>query len=78
MASPLQILLQFDRPTELIGEDGMKNWIIQFAQSYFQNIPKENVEIILDKAVAVLKETNYENGKWYADYIRLRVKAIKK
>lgn len=71
-------ILQFDRPTELVGEDGMKNWIIQFAQAYFQNIPKEKAETIIDKAVAILKETNYKNGKWYADYIRLRVKAIKK
>ncbi len=71
-------ILQFDRPTELIGEDGMKNWIIQFAQAYFQNIPQEKVNTIIDKAVDILKDTNYENGKWYADYIRLRVKAIKK
>jgi trans-aconitate methyltransferase len=70
-------IVQFDRPTELVGEDGMKNWIVQFAQAYFENIPREKAEIIIDKAVAILKETNYENGKWYADYKRLRVKAIK-
>ena len=71
-------IIQFERPTELLGEDGMKNWIMQFATSYFKNILKDKVENIIDKAVAILKETNYENGKWYADYIRLRVKAIKK
>jgi trans-aconitate methyltransferase len=71
-------IIQFDRPTELVGEDGMKNWIIQFAQAYFQNISTEKVGDIVDKAVFLLKETNYENGKWHADYIRLRVKAIKK
>ncbi len=37
-------ILQFNRPTELDGEDGMKNWIIQFAQSFFKNIPKEKAE----------------------------------
>jgi trans-aconitate methyltransferase len=71
-------IIQFDRPTELVGEDGMKNWIVQFGQAFFKNIPGEKVENIIDKAVAILKETNYENGKWYADYIRLRVKTIKK
>jgi trans-aconitate methyltransferase len=71
-------ITQFERPTELVGEDGMRNWIIQFGQSFFKNIPAEKIKIILYKAVAILKETNYENGKWYADYIRLRVKAIKK
>ena len=70
-------IIQFDRPTELVGEDGMKNWIIQFAQAFFKNIPEEKINTILDKAVAILKQTNYENGKWYADYKRLRVKAIK-
>ncbi|HYJ64178.1 MAG TPA: methyltransferase domain-containing protein [Parafilimonas sp.] len=71
-------IIQFDRPTELVGEDGMKNWIVQFGQSFFKNIAKEKTNAIIDKAVAILKETNYENGKWYAGYIRLRVKAIKK
>jgi trans-aconitate methyltransferase len=71
-------IIQFDRPTELLGEDGMKNWINQFCQAFFKLVPSEKVENIVDKAVAILKETNYENGKWYADYIRLRVKAVKK
>lgn len=71
-------IIQFERSTELVGEDGMKNWIVQFAQAYFQNIPQEKANTIIDKAVAILKDTNYENGKWYADYIRLKVKAIKK
>jgi len=71
-------IIQFDRPTELVGEDGMKNWIIQFAQAFFKNIPEEKINTILDKAVAILKQTNYQNGKWYADYKRLRVKAIKR
>jgi len=69
-------IIQFDRPTELVGEDGMRNWIIQFGQPFFKNIPAEKIEVILDRSVAILKPTNYENGKWYADYKRLRVKAI--
>jgi trans-aconitate methyltransferase len=71
-------IIQFERPTELVGEDGMKNWIVQFCQSFFINIPQGKANLIINKAVSILKETNYENGKWYADYIRLRVKAIKK
>jgi trans-aconitate methyltransferase len=69
-------IIQFDRSTELVGEDGMKNWIIQFGQSFFKNIPQEKIEAILNKSVAILRETNYENGRWQADYIRLRVKAV--
>ena len=70
-------IIQFDRPTKLVGEDGMKNWIIQFARAFFKDIPAEKTGAIIDKAAAILKETNYENGTWYADYKRLRVKAIK-
>ena len=70
-------IIQFDRPTQLVGEDGMRNWITQFAQAFFKNIPEEKINTILDKAIAILRETNYENGKWYADYKRLRVKAVK-
>jgi trans-aconitate methyltransferase len=71
-------IIQFERPTELIGEDGMKNWLIQFCQPFLNNISKDKTEDILGKAVDLLKQTNYENGKWYADYLRLRIKAIKK
>lgn len=71
-------IIQFERPTELSGIDGMKNWIMQFAQPFFSNITEEKKNVMIEKAVDALKETNFENGKWYADYIRLRVKAIKK
>lgn len=71
-------IIQFERPTVLTGEDGMKNWIIQFASAFFKNIPEEEIENIIDQSVAILKECNYKNGKWYADYMRLRIKVIKK
>ena len=71
-------IIQFERPTELIGEDGMKNWIVQFCQPFLNNISEDKTEDILDTAVDLLKQTNYENGKWYADYIRLRIKVLTK
>jgi len=71
-------IIQFERPTELTGEDGMKNWIIQFCHPFFKNIVDKKASDIIDRSVSLLKGTNYENGKWYADYIRLRIKANKK
>ena len=71
-------IIQFERPTELVGEDGMKNWIIQFCHPFFKNIPEEHIANIIERSVFTLKETNYRNGKWYADYSRLRIKAVKK
>jgi len=71
-------IIQFERPTELIGEDGMRNWIMQFCHPFFKNMPGETIGDIIDKSVSILKETNYKNNKWYADYTRLRIKAVKK
>lgn len=78
MGFTISNIIQFERPTELIGKDGMKNWIIQFGSAFFKNIPGDETKKIIDESVGILKDTNYKNGKWYADYIRLRVKAIKK
>lgn len=68
----------FDRPTKLIGEEGMQVWISQFAQHAFKNITKEQAEGIKKLAVEILKPNYFINGEWVADYRRLRVKAIKK
>lgn len=65
----------FKRPTKLEGEDGMKNWIVQFCGFFFRNVPAEQKEKIIDKAVEYLRPTNYKDGIWWADYVRLRVKA---
>ena len=67
----------FKRPTELKGEDGMKNWILQFCALFFINISSDAAENIIDETVKIVKPTNYINGVWYGDYVRLRVKAIK-
>ena len=67
----------FKRPTELKGEDGMKNWIIQFCTFFFIKIPSHKVQTVISRAVDILKPINYKNGTWYGDYVRLRIKAIK-
>lgn len=68
----------FDRPTELKGENGLKDWINMFIKTPFSVIDdEEEKEEMIDKAVAQLRNTLYKDGKWYADYVRLRIKAIK-
>lgn len=67
----------FKRPTRLQGADGMRNWIVQFCTFFFTQISTEEKEKIINRAVEMLQTTNYKNGTWYADYVRLRVKAIK-
>lgn len=68
----------FDRPTELKGENGMKDWINMFVKTPFSIIKTEQEKkTILDKAVGILRDELYIDGKWYADYVRIRIKAIR-
>lgn len=68
----------FDRPTKLIGANGMYDWITQFAPHAFKALTQEQTENIKNLAVELLKPTNYHNSQWMADYRRLRIKAWKK
>ncbi|MFD2286073.1 methyltransferase domain-containing protein [Pedobacter petrophilus] len=68
----------FDRPTKLIGAEGMSVWINQFAQHAFKNLGIEETESIKNLAVEILKPNYFINGEWVADYRRLRVKAFKR
>lgn len=66
----------FDRFTELKGDQGLKDWIRMFIKTPFHTVPDpDEQEEIIDTAVDRLKKDLYRDGKWYADYVRLRMKA---
>lgn len=67
----------FDRETLLQGQDGIRNWLYMFAKPFLENLSTERIEQILADVEKQIKPTNYKNDQWFADYIRLRVKAIK-
>jgi trans-aconitate methyltransferase len=68
----------FDRPTELDDpENGMKNWFKMFGEKFFKGLPEEEQEDILNLTQDMLRKTNFKNGKWYADYKRIRIVAEK-
>jgi trans-aconitate methyltransferase len=67
----------FQRPTKLEGESGMELWINQFCGFFFRQMPAEQKAAVTRETVNTLRKTNYTNGAWYADYVRLRVKAIR-
>ena len=74
----IETALLFDRLTELKGPDGLYDWINMFVKVPFEAIGNEDTkEKIKQKAVASLRPKLYIDGKWYADYVRLRMKAIK-
>ncbi len=68
----------FDRDTELEdSESGMADWINMFGKSFLDQVPEDLREEILLRTVKRLRATNYKNEKWYADYKRLRIIAVK-
>ncbi len=70
--------LLFDRPTELKGENGMKDWIKMFVKTPFTVIEsKGEREEIINQTVEKLRSGLFINGKWYADYVRIRMKAVR-
>jgi trans-aconitate methyltransferase len=70
--------VHFDRETELKDTaNGIKDWVKMFGSAFLRGIDEVVVNEILDEVQEVLKPTHFRNGKWYADYKRLRVVAIK-
>lgn len=68
----------FDRLTELKGENGMKDWIKMFLKTPFSVVTQESErERMMDEAADCLREKLYIRGRWYADYVRLRIRAVK-
>lgn len=74
----VQYATLFDRPTKQIGKDGLKNWILMFNKEPFGDIAEDLKEIIINKTVECLKDTLYIEDTWYVDYVRIRMRAIKK
>ncbi len=73
----VQYALLFDRPTPLKGEDGLKDWIKMFLKTPFSVVPEQERETIMDEAVEQMRPVLYRTDKWFADYVRLRMKAVK-
>jgi trans-aconitate methyltransferase len=67
----------FDRPTRLKDEQGLQNWLRMFGAPYLDGLPDEVVNAITTEVENRLRATNFINGNWYADYVRLRVIAYK-
>lgn len=68
----------FDRKTPLKGEEGIKNWLYMFCKNFLDTLPEEEVDEILTEVEAQIKHTNFDDNQWFADYVRLRVLAVKR
>lgn len=68
----------YDRPTELADENsGIIDWISMFAESFFPGVTQEHIEEIKNEVQENVKAKCLVNGKWFADYKRIRIVAKK-
>ena len=67
----------FDRPTPLEGEEGMRDWIIMFWGDLLNVIPSEKRDSFWRHIETELRPTLIRDGKWFADYRRLRIVATR-
>lgn len=70
--------LLFDRPTPLDdGEAGMANWLAMFGEPCLAGIPIEKRPPVMADAIERMRPRLWHEGRWTADYRRLRVVAVK-
>ena len=68
----------FDRPTKLEdGENGMRNWLLTFADNIIELLPAEKREEVMSAVAQKLKPVLFREGSWFADYKRIRIVAFK-
>lgn len=64
-----------NRPTQLKGETGLRDWVNMFRVAVLKQIP--NTENFFERLEDIAKPILYHDGSWWADYVRLRVLAVK-
>jgi trans-aconitate methyltransferase len=69
--------VHFDRPTELKGKDGLRNWIKMFRNEILGQIPATQHEDFFNRVEELAHPHLYKNRAWWADYVRLRAVALK-
>jgi trans-aconitate 2-methyltransferase len=65
----------FDRPTPLEGPEGIRHWVEMFARDLLNQVPAGEREVFFQHVEETLRPSLFREGKWFADYRRLRVVA---
>lgn len=64
----------FDRPTDVVGEDGLRDWIEMFVRTPFEGVDDATRAAIEDAAVRACEpDLRRADGTWWVDYVRLRL-----
>lgn len=70
--------VHFNRPTQLEdGENGLRNWLNMFAGTLFSELSDSQKSQAYTNIEENLRPKLFRSGTWVADYVRIRVKAIK-
>jgi|FLYN01.1.fsa_nt_gi trans-aconitate 2-methyltransferase len=67
----------FDRPTAVEGEDGIRSWLEMYLNNIVSALPDTAREPFFRQVEEQLRPTQYRDGVWYVDYVRLRIVAYK-
>ena len=62
-----------DRPTRLAGVDGLAGWLQMFAGGVLAEVPSD----VLVRAADIARPELWREDAWWADYRRLRFRAVK-
>jgi trans-aconitate methyltransferase len=66
----------FDRMTALDeGDDAMRDWIATFGSVVLAPAPKAQWTILTREMEEILRPELFRDGRWYLDYVRIRVQA---
>ncbi len=68
----------FERPTPLVGEDGLRHWLEIFRHRLFPELGQRDLQAVIRDIEQVLRPVLYREGGWVADYTRLRFVAVKR
>jgi trans-aconitate methyltransferase len=67
----------FERPTPLEGEAGIRHWVEMFGGPFLNQIATRHREEFLHLVEVQLRPRLFRHDGWFADYRRLRIKAVK-
>ncbi len=67
----------FDRPTAVDGQDGIQSWLEMYLNNIVSALPEAICVRFFRQVEDRLRPTQYRNGTWYVDYVRLRIVAVK-
>ena len=65
----------FELPTPLQGEDGLRQWLLQFLPQHLDGLDAATREAMLTNTETALRPALWRDGAWQADYRRLRIVA---